>query len=47
MKALLLNQEKTANVFETETFDVRKKKFILFSINSCYSFNIHPIFHDF
>ena len=26
MTALLLNQEKTANVLESETFDVRKKQ---------------------
>ena len=43
MTALILNEERTTNEFESDTFDV-KKKLIFFSINSCYSFNIHTVF---
>lgn len=44
MTALILNHQKTANVFEGDSFDVRKKNKL---INSCYSFNIHTVFLDF
>ena len=47
MTALLLNQEKTANMLESETFDVRKKQ-VHFVLNKwLLQFQYSDCFHDF